>query len=118
MPYTLLSIGPSFAHGRTLVGMKKVVDRALHGADSAFVEERYLSTNHVYAFVGGDVEVDVGAYRLHCCLRLGACLHDCCIAVGENLAVLIFKLFFHREICLYEDVEVFSLRCEVLIFGP
>lgn len=53
-----------------LVGMKKVTDRASHGADGAFVEERYVSTDHVYAFVGGDVKVDVGAYCLHCCLRL------------------------------------------------
>ena len=33
-----------------LAGMKRGADRASHGADGAFVEERYASTDHVYAF--------------------------------------------------------------------
>ncbi len=54
------------------MGMKWCVDRTSHGADGAFVEEWYVSTDHrdVYALVGGDVKVDVGAHRLHCLLCL------------------------------------------------
>ncbi len=47
--------------------MKRCVDRTSHGA---FVEEWYASTDDVYALVGGDVKVDVGADSLHC----GLCL--------------------------------------------
>ncbi len=57
-------------YGQGLVGMKRYVDRTSHGADGALVEEWYASTEHVYAFVGGDVKVDVGADRLHCLLGL------------------------------------------------
>jgi hypothetical protein len=53
-----------------LVGMKRVVDGVSHCAYGAFVEEWYLSTDHVDAVVGGDLRVDVGADCLHCCLGL------------------------------------------------